>query len=138
MILLKKDFLRFPKSGRKRKTKRFNPFPAGLGAFEEAINYTVGSFPNSLTTSDFNSDGFDDIAVGNNIGVAVLLNNESGTFTTAGIFSANTIPYSVVAADFDEDGTVDIAAVNTSSKSFALRSVHSRIKNEHRKCIQES
>jgi hypothetical protein len=68
-----------------------------------------------LNTSDFNNDGYDDLAVAQDDSIAVLRNDGSGGFVrTAAMFvghSAATIPPTFAIADLDKDGVPDIASV---------------------------
>ncbi len=48
----------------------------GDGTFASPINYAVGNFPSSVTTGDFNGDGFTDLVTANRVSgnLSVLLN----------------------------------------------------------------
>jgi len=60
-----------------------------------------------------NGDGLDDLAVGTDDGLLVLLSRGDGTFRPAGSESATGGPvgFDVVTADFNNDGRDDLAAV---------------------------
>jgi len=73
-----------------------------------------------LTTADYNKDGNLDLLVGDNSGkVEILLNNGTGTFTSAGlIHDYNQLSWGLSSGDFDHDGDVDaIVAANIDSSS---------------------
>ncbi len=84
----------------------------GTGGFGTAAKYLAGEGPYSVCSSDFNDDGFDDIAVANtnSQNVSVLLSQGvSGIFSPAENFTTLHTPFSVVSADFNVDGIPDLA-----------------------------
>lgn len=100
----------------------------GAGSFGTTVKYLAGSGPNSVCSADFNSDGFDDIAVANNNSndVSVLISKgSSGTFFDAISYIAGTIPgasspNSVISADFNLDGKPDLAIANSANKVYII------------------
>ena len=54
-------------------------------SFSTAVNYSVGTNPNALTSADFNGDGKTDLAVANSTSndLSILLGSGTGTFATA-------------------------------------------------------
>ena len=96
----------------------------GIGSFNTAVNYTVGSAPQSLATGDFNQDGIVDLVVANYGGrsVSVLLGKGDGTFRIAVNYptSSNYNPYFVAVGDFNGDGIPDFVAVNYYGASLFL------------------
>jgi uncharacterized repeat protein (TIGR01451 family) len=67
----------------------------------------------SIATGDFNEDGADDMAVGEETGVVVEISNGDGTFTEGETLpieaQTNASVTSVVVGDFNGDGNLDIA-----------------------------
>jgi FG-GAP-like repeat/FG-GAP repeat len=90
-------------------------FPGnGDGTFSTAPGgaITVGVALNSIVVGDFNGDGMQDLAIGDQSGtIAVLLGNGSGGFTQpAGSPFATGESPSLVVGDFNRDGFDDLAA----------------------------
>ena len=80
--------------------------------FKDVANYSTDSGPYDVTSSDFNNDGYDDLAVSNSNGdnISVLLNNGNGTFASPTNYSVEgDDPRRIVSADFDNDNDYDIA-----------------------------
>ncbi len=90
----------------------------GNGTFQAPEFYTVGTAtntPTSLTTGDFNHDGFLDVAVANtgDNTVSVLTGNGSGALTPSGTpTNVGQIPEAIRAGDFNGDGYSDLAVAN--------------------------
>jgi len=88
----------------------------GDGTFKAAFNSAAGTWPYSLTASDFNQDGKLDLVVidfgspyGSDNGFLVLLGNGDGTFQAAVKYSLGVQTQSVAAGDFNGDGLPDLA-----------------------------
>src|SRR5438034_179757 len=80
--------------------------PAGHPLFlAPAVNYAVGSSPNSVATGDFNGDGKLDLAVANLLSnnVSVLLGNGDGTFGPAVNYAGGPNNRGVFVGDFNGD-----------------------------------
>jgi hypothetical protein len=74
----------------------------------------VGSGPFSVATTDFNNDGFLDLAVVNDDvdTLSVLLGNGDGTFQTQTVYPTGFQVEFVTTGDLDGDGSDDIAVAN--------------------------
>ena len=79
-----------------------------------AVNrYSVGDFPNSVTTGDLDGDGRRDVITlntGSN-DVSVLLGSGGGSLSPARGFFVCDFPIDSVIEDFDNDGNADVAAL---------------------------
>ncbi|MCB0684947.1 MAG: VCBS repeat-containing protein, partial [Saprospiraceae bacterium] len=78
-------------------------------------------FPNSITCSDLNGDGWTDIYVANDFWVEdwILINNGDGTFSNQLYDRTNHISFSsmgVDAGDIDNDGDLDIMVVDMAAE----------------------
>jgi len=78
------------------------------------MDYIVGQWPGPIFSADFNSDGYDDIALGWTWeelgGTIIFLNNGDGTFQSPVGYSSNTLqPRAFISADFDGDNDNDLA-----------------------------
>lgn len=98
---------------------------SGTGNFGSAITYSLStvpsSYPTSLSTSDFDSDGDIDIAVTiYDAGVSMLKGNGTGNFTAGGNYLANVIPKVIINDDFNNDGKTDLAVGNSSTDDISI------------------
>jgi uncharacterized protein (TIGR03437 family) len=89
----------------------------GNGSFGPAVRYAAAAEPLGFTVADINNDHHLDIIVagqgdlsGAGAGIAVLLGNGNGTFSSPSNFQTLSPAYSVVVGDFNGDGKPDIAA----------------------------
>jgi hypothetical protein len=90
----------------------------GDGSFVVASTVAVGDAPSSVVASDFNGNGFTDLAV-TNLGddnVVILFGDGAGNFVLAGGggstmfgFSAGDAPTAMLSDDFDNDDDSDLA-----------------------------
>ena len=85
--------------------------------FAPAVNYSAHNNPFSITKSDFNGDGFIDLAIANADActgdtVSVLLGNGSGTFSSPYQFSVVPCCCSIVSGDFNNDGNIDLVTAH--------------------------
>lgn len=91
--------------------------------FSETRLYPVGgSWPEGITSADFNSDGILDIvtSLSGSSKISVILGDGIGGFGVPGTFNVNSGPMSVVSADFDLDGSLDVATANWSTVSLSV------------------
>jgi FG-GAP-like repeat/Secretion system C-terminal sorting domain len=93
----------------------------GNGTFSNANNLFVGNNYNtsSITATDFNLDGKNDIAISNrqNGSISVLLGNGNGTFSTQIDYSADFSPECINFGDFNNDGKIDLVTTNRNNIS---------------------
>lgn len=86
------------------------------------------SFPNSVSASDLNNDGWTDLYVTNDFYVPdfIYINNKNGTFTNIAIRALNHMSYysmGVDIADIDNDGLLDIYVLDmVADDNFRLKS----------------
>jgi len=86
------------------------------------------SFPNSVSASDLNNDGWTDLYVTNDFFVAdyMYINNKNGTFTNIANDALNHMSYysmGVDVADIDNDGLLDILVLDmVADDNFRLKS----------------
>jgi hypothetical protein len=91
----------------------------GNGTFQNAVNYSVGTFPDAIAAGNFN--GNEGLAVVNNGDntVSVLLGNGNGTLQPAKTYPAGDAPDFLVAGDFG-NGATDLAATNFNTDSVTV------------------
>ncbi len=80
-------------------------------SFEQARHFPAENGPRSVAPGDFNSDGYQDLAVANinSNDVSILLGNGDGSFQPARNFVVGSQPVSVAVGDFNGDGWQDLA-----------------------------
>ena len=85
--------------------------------FDTKVDYAVGYGPNSVFSTDFNGDGYYDLAAGLYLSdsVSILLGNGDGTFQSAVSYTAGDGPESVFSVDINGDGDNDLAIANNRS-----------------------
>ncbi len=99
---------------------------AGSISFTAKTDYTAGSGPWAVHTSDIDEDGKMDIIVGNNTSgtISVFRNASTATGTIALAtkvdLTSGAAPRSVIADDFDGDGLYDIATANYSASTLSV------------------
>ncbi len=87
----------------------------GNGAFGAPTNIETDVDPYAVVVGDFNSDGFDDIAVANydsdssGSTVDIFLGKSNGSFQDKAFFAIPTEPYSMAMGDFNNDHNLDLA-----------------------------
>ncbi len=93
-----------------------------IPCFNPKVNYSVGSNPQFVATSDFNGDGNNDLVLSNfgSNNVSVLLGSNSGTFVLAANYAVGTNPWSVTTADFNGDSNIDLAVSNRITNNVSV------------------
>src|ERR1700722_7932922 len=89
-------------------------------SFTVAPTFPAGTFPTSVAAGDFNGDGKPDLAVTNQHGVSVLLNDGTGGFAPPVTYVVGTNPQSVAVGDFDGNGKLDLAVINQGSGTVSI------------------
>ncbi|MGO9517874.1 MAG: FG-GAP-like repeat-containing protein [Candidatus Korobacteraceae bacterium] len=86
----------------------------GVSTFLPQQTYVVGNVPAGVAVSDFNGDGFPDLAVTNqnDSTISVLLGKGDGTFQPQQTYPVGLNPNGVVVADFNGDGFPDLVVAN--------------------------
>jgi hypothetical protein len=83
--------------------------------FNGPVNYASNLSPCNVTSGDFNTDGFLDLAntnfsAGN---ISILFGNGTGSFSSPSFFAVGMNPSGIVSDDFNGDGKPDLAVTNT-------------------------
>lgn len=93
-----------------------------VAKFTPETNFSVGSFPTSVTAGDFNKDGFADLVTANQFSddLSILLGTGDGSFGSATNFSVGSFPIAVTSGDFNQDGFLDLAAANEFSNDISV------------------
>jgi hypothetical protein len=96
----------------------YSPAKAGIVSadFENKIDFSTGSAPNSVAIGDLDGDGKSDLAVANfgSSTVSVLRNTSTSGSLTSGSFAAKvnywvgSYPYGIAIGDLDCDGKLDL------------------------------
>jgi hypothetical protein len=88
----------------------------GDGSFQEAVSYTAGTGPESVTTAAFHGAGILDLAVTNLLSndVCILSGKHDGTFQTTARYTIGPLisriaPANLAVQDFNGDGIPDLA-----------------------------
>ncbi len=85
-------------------------------------DYKTADSPFAVITSDFDGDGYKDLATANfaSNNISVKLNLGNATFGPAVLYDVGIKPRSLVAADFNDDNNLDLAVANDSSNSVSV------------------
>jgi len=91
------------------------------GTFGAQTTFATGNGPAGVATSDFNGDGFADLAVTNQTDstVSILLGNGTGTFAAQTAFTTGSAPIGIVAANFTGSNT-DLAIAAETADSIDI------------------
>jgi hypothetical protein len=94
----------------------------GDGTFKPHVDYVVALSPTSLTTGDFNGDGYLDLAVAGDFNdtVSVLLGKGDGTFLTHVDYPTGHMPLSIAAGDLRGIGKLDLATANFGANTVSV------------------
>ncbi|MDZ7705367.1 MAG: VCBS repeat-containing protein [Trueperaceae bacterium] len=97
---------------------------SGDGQFTLASSspITVGTSPQSITSSDLDRDSNLDLVTANNgsENVSVLIGNGDGTFAAAVNYGTGAGPASVTSGDLNDDGSLDLATANSGAASVSV------------------
>lgn len=103
-------------------TLTVNNTSCSQGLFTLNGNLTASPGVQSIAIGDFNSDGIQDLATGNNNNsLSIRLGIASGGFNGNTTVNLGGIPQSIVVGDFNGDGKQDIATVNSGSIGVSVR-----------------
>ncbi len=93
----------------------------GNGIYSYYSAFSVGNYPTSITSGDFDQDGDDDLAAANWNGrsVSVLINKGNGIFGPQTIYNISAA-FDVTSADIDRDGDIDIAAASDARDQISI------------------
>jgi hypothetical protein len=94
----------------------------GRGAFSEVKDWQVGQQPYAIAVSDFNGDGFTDMAVteAGSGDMVILAGQSNGQFNASFRVAVGPKPRGVAVADFNRDGKADLAVVDSVSGKVTL------------------
>ncbi len=105
-----------------------SPGTLNSGSFAGKVDFSTGSYPNSLALGDLDGDGRDDIAVTNSAAntISVFRNagiNDtvtSGSFETPVVFTAGTYPYGITFGMMNGDHKPDMIVANANGASISV------------------
>jgi hypothetical protein len=83
----------------------------GNGTFQTAVNFPVGSAPQSAAVGDVNNDGKPDLVISNRNAdtVSILLGDGTGAFSAQTTAAVGDEPGTIKLGDLNSDGRLDIA-----------------------------
>lgn len=91
-------------------------------SFQPAMNFAVGTYPDSVAIGDVNEDGTPDLVVSNLLSrnVSVLLGIGGGVFGPRSNFAVSGDARSVAIGDFNRDTHLDVAVANESRNEVSV------------------
>ena len=96
-------------------------------SFATKVDYSAGTNPGSIVSSDTNGTGKADLIVGSSYSyygnpgsVSVLRNQGDGTFAASAYYATSVQPHSAISADFNGDGNTDLAVANYGSDTVSV------------------
>ncbi|PYX32472.1 MAG: hypothetical protein DMG80_07765 [Acidobacteria bacterium] len=95
----------------------------GNGSFQADVTYGTLPGPTAVASTDFNGDGFSDVAVGTGSGLEVFLGNGDSTLTFKKNNAVGDYPVAVITADFNQDGKADLVTANVNNSVSLLLGV---------------
>lgn len=93
-----------------------------FNALNSANTFSVGAFPRSVCSADFNGDGVMDMVAANYYSntVSVLLGSGNGAFANPVSFATGVYPTAITTSDFNGDGISDLAVANYFSNDVSI------------------
>lgn len=94
----------------------------GLSQFQQIAALGVDNYPSSVTTGDWNGDGFLDLAVPNknSNSVSFLMNDGHGGSLQKMTMYIGSSPKSAAGGDWNGDGLLDLAMVNSGTNTVSI------------------
>ncbi|HVX24247.1 MAG TPA: VCBS repeat-containing protein [Candidatus Saccharimonadales bacterium] len=88
----------------------------------DKTDYTTGSNPRGVATSDVNGDGYPDIVTTNSGAntVSVLINNGNGTYAAQATYSTGSNPVAIATSDVNGDGHPDIVTASANTRFVSV------------------
>ena len=95
---------------------------SGDGTFRQPISTPLSSFPISLVTADWNSDGIPDLALTDafTLSVKTLVGRGDGTLAPPSTVASFFYPYGAVAEDLDGDGNMDLVVGDVDRRGLVV------------------
>ena len=100
-----------------------NTSSLGTPSYSTAVNYNGGSYPQYITSGDYNADGNIDLVIGSAYQVYELNGTSTGTFATAtavATYSPTPGLDSYITGDYNADGIADIAFSEQNNNALAI------------------
>ena len=94
----------------------------GSGMFHARANFTVGLYPRTIVSDDFDGDGKSDLAVisaGDN-SINIMVGNGDGSFQTPSKFGTGDVPLFMTMGDLNNDQRPDLVVTNRYALSLSV------------------